>query len=70
MAPERLVAVSYPVDGEYTAINTEVLGDVAQLSFLDGLPAAEQAAALHRADALIGWRLDRELPGGALASAP
>ncbi len=70
MAPERLVAVSYPVDGEYTAINTEVLGDVARLSFLDGLPAAEQAAALHQADALIGWRLDRELPAGALASAP
>jgi len=70
MAQERLVAVSYPVDGEYTAINDEVLGDVARLSFLDGRPRADQLAALHQADALIGWQLDRELPGGALADAP
>jgi phosphoglycerate dehydrogenase-like enzyme len=70
MAPERLVAVSYPVDHEYTAINTEVLGDVARLSFLSQLPAAEQAAALHQAEALIGWRLARELPAGGLANAP
>jgi phosphoglycerate dehydrogenase-like enzyme len=70
MAQERLVAVSYPVDDEYTAINSEVLGDVAQLSFLDGRPRPEQVAAVHQADALIGWQLDRELPNGVLANAP
>jgi phosphoglycerate dehydrogenase-like enzyme len=70
MAQERLVAVSYPVDDDYTAVNTGVLGGVAQLSFLDGLPRPDQLAAVHQADALIGWQLDRELPGGALAAAP
>jgi phosphoglycerate dehydrogenase-like enzyme len=70
MAQERLVAVSYPVDDEYTAINTEVLGDVAQLSFLHGRPRPEQVAAVHQADALIGWQLDSELPAGVLADAP
>jgi phosphoglycerate dehydrogenase-like enzyme len=70
MAQERLVAISYPVDDEYTATNTEVLGDVAQLSFLDGLPRPDQMAAMQQADALIGWQLDRELPDGALADTP
>jgi phosphoglycerate dehydrogenase-like enzyme len=69
MAQERLVVVSYPVDDEFTAINTEVLGSVARLRFLDGQPGAAQAAALREADALIGWRLDRELPSGGLAGA-
>jgi phosphoglycerate dehydrogenase-like enzyme len=69
MAQERLVAVSYPVDDEYIAINTEVLGDVAQLRFLGELPQPDQVAALRQADALIGWQLDRELPAGGLATA-
>ncbi|HXF18871.1 MAG TPA: 2-hydroxyacid dehydrogenase [Streptosporangiaceae bacterium] len=68
MAQERLVAVSYPVDDEYIAINTEVLGGVAQLSFLGGLPQPDQVGALRQADALIGWQLDRELPAGGLAA--
>ena len=29
MAHERVVAVSYPVDGEFTSINADVLGDLA-----------------------------------------
>jgi len=69
MAQERLVAVSYPADDEYTAINTEVLGRVAQLRFLGGLPQPDQLAVLRQADALIGWQLDRELPAGGLAGA-
>jgi phosphoglycerate dehydrogenase-like enzyme len=70
MAQERLVAVSYPVDEEYTAINAQVLADVADLSFLYGRSRAEQAAAVHQAEALIGWRLGQEVPDGALADAP
>jgi phosphoglycerate dehydrogenase-like enzyme len=70
MAPERLVAVSYPVDGELTAVNTDVLGDSATVRFLAGLDEAAQRAALGQASALIGWQLTRELPPGGLASAP
>ena len=69
MAPERLVAVSYPVDGELTTVNTDVLGDSATVRFLAGLGADEQLAELRQATALIGWQLSRELPAGALASA-
>ena len=70
MAPERLVAVSYPVDGELTAVNTDVLGDSATVRFLAGLGPEAQLAELREASALIGWQLGRELPAGALASAP
>ena len=38
MAHERLVAVSYPVDGEFTSINADVLGDLATLSYTEGCP--------------------------------
>ncbi len=70
MAPERLVAVSYPVDGELTTVNTDVLGDSATVRFLSGLSADAQLAALRQATALIGWQLSRELPAGGLGSAP
>jgi phosphoglycerate dehydrogenase-like enzyme len=70
MAPERLVAVSYPVDGELTTVNTDVLGDSATVRFLSGLGADAQLAGLRQATALIGWRLSRELPAGGLDSAP
>ncbi len=72
MAPERLVAVSYPVDGELTAVNTDVLGDSATVRFLAGLDQDAQLAALGQASALLGWQLSRELPPGGLtrASAP
>ena len=70
MAHERLVAVSYPVDGEFTSANADVLGDLATLSYLDGMAEAEQADALRRAEVLIGLRLSREVPAGALQSAP
>ncbi|HUY49720.1 MAG TPA: 2-hydroxyacid dehydrogenase [Streptosporangiaceae bacterium] len=70
MAQERLVAVSYPVDGEFTSINTDVLGDLASLRFLSELPEDARLAAVCQAEALIGWRLQRELPAGALEAAP
>jgi phosphoglycerate dehydrogenase-like enzyme len=70
MAPERLVAVSYPVDGELTAVNTDVLGDSATVRFLSGLGPDAQLAELRQATALIGWQLSRELPAGGLGSAP
>lgn len=70
MAHERLVAVSYPADGEFTSINAEVLGDLATLSYTDGMPAEERADVLRQAEALIGLRLSHEVPAGTLQSAP
>jgi phosphoglycerate dehydrogenase-like enzyme len=70
MPPERLVAVSYPADEDYARLNTEVLGGDAAVFFLADLPASERLAMLARAEVLIGWNLDTELPGGALHAAP
>jgi phosphoglycerate dehydrogenase-like enzyme len=70
MAQERLVAVSYPVDGEFTSINTDVLGDLAAVSYTDGMPEDERADVLRQAEALIGLRLQREVPAGTLQSTP
>ena len=70
MAHERLVAVSYPVDGEFTSINADVLGDLATLSYTDGMPEDERAEVLRQAEVLIGLRLQREAQAGALQSAP
>ena len=69
MAPERLVAVSYPVDGELTTVNTDVLGDSATVRFLAGLEQDAQLDVLRQASALIGWQLSRELPASGLAGA-
>ena len=66
MARERLVAVSYPVDDEFTEINISVLGAEADLAFLAELGEQARRQTLLEADALIGWRLDTELPDGAL----
>jgi phosphoglycerate dehydrogenase-like enzyme len=70
MAQERLVAVSYPVDGEFTSINADVLGDLATLSYTDGMPEDEQADVLRQAEVLIGLRLQHEVPAGTLQSVP
>ena len=70
MAHERLVAVSYPVDGEFTSANEEVLGDLATLSYLDGMTQPEQADVLRQAEVLIALRLSREVPASTLQSAP
>jgi phosphoglycerate dehydrogenase-like enzyme len=70
MAHERLVAVSYPADGEFTSINAEILGDLATLTYLDGMPDEKRAEALREAEVLVGLRLSREVPTGTLQSAP
>jgi phosphoglycerate dehydrogenase-like enzyme len=70
MAHERLVAVSYPVDGEFTSINADVLGDLATLSYTEGMPEDERADVLRQAEVLIGLRLQHEVPAGTLQSAP
>ena len=65
-----LVAVSYPVDGEFVQITTSVLDGLAEVAFLDGSPDAEFRDILHRADVLIGWHLSQELPAGILRNSP
>src|SRR6476619_1290655 len=61
MARGSLVAVTYPVDGDFVQINTSVLDGLAEVAFLD---------ALRQADVLIGWHLGQELPAGALQASP
>ena len=70
MARGSLVAVSYPVDGEFVQINTSVLDGLAEVAFLDGAPDAEFLDTLRQADVLIGWHLGQELPAGALQASP
>ncbi len=70
MAQQRLVAVSYPVDGEITAIINDVLHDTADVRVLAGLDKSSQRAVLGESDALISLHLAGEVPGGALAQAP
>jgi glycerate dehydrogenase len=70
MAGGSLVAVSYPVDGDFVRINTSVLDGLAEVAFLDGRPDAEFRDVLRRADVLIGWHLGQELPAGVLRDAP
>ncbi|HET9967871.1 MAG TPA: hypothetical protein VFQ68_06505, partial [Streptosporangiaceae bacterium] len=70
MARGSLVAVSYPADDEFVQINTGILGDVADLVFLDGRPEAEFRDVLGQADVLLGWHLNTELPAGVLPDAP
>jgi len=65
-----LVAVSYPVDGEFVQITTSVLDVLAEIAFLGGSPDAQFRDVLHRADVLIGWHLSQELPAGVLRSSP
>ena len=69
MSRTRLVVVSYPVNEDYTKINQEVLGDDAALAFLQQEPEAERAALTSRADVLLSWNPERELPAGALSDA-
>src|SRR5690348_4526600 len=70
MTRRPLVAVTYPVDGEFTEINTSILGPVADVVFLDGRPEAEFRDVLSQADVLLGWHLSQELPAGVLAASP
>jgi len=70
MAGERLVAVSYPVDDEFTRINAGVLDGHARVVFLHGRPDDQRRELLRQADVLIGWHLREELPAGILADSP
>jgi phosphoglycerate dehydrogenase-like enzyme len=70
MARERLVVVGYPVDEEFAAINTGVLGEAASIAFLRRFPKGERMEVLSRAEALLSWNVRRELPAGALQQAP
>jgi glycerate dehydrogenase len=70
MGQEPVVAVSYEVDEEFVRINAEALAADASVVFTHGLGDRERRDVVGRADALIGWQLDRELPAGALAEAP
>jgi len=70
MSRGSVVAVSYPVDGEFAQITTSVLDGLAEVAFLDGSPDAEIRDILHRADVLIGWHLSQELPAGIVRDSP
>src|SRR5215475_8711012 len=70
MAQERLVAVSYPVDDEFTRINAEVLEEDAALAFLHRLGEGQRRTILRHAEVLIGLHLRRELPAGAWHDVP
>lgn len=70
MAGEALVAVSYPVDEEFRAINAGILGGLARLAFVHGSPEAELRAVIAEADVLLGWHLAEELPPGVLLDSP
>lgn len=70
MAPEPVVAVSYPVDDELARVSAGALAGDARAVFTHQLTDGERRQALQDAVALIGWQLDRELPAGALAEAP
>jgi phosphoglycerate dehydrogenase-like enzyme len=70
MATERLVAVSYPADKDYSAINSEILGGAATLAYSYELSDSERLAVLQRAEVLLAWELAKELPPGALHQAP
>lgn len=69
MPRTRLVAVSYPVNEDYTTINTEVLGADASLVFLQQEAEADRVSLASRAEVLISWNPGRELPDGALFDA-
>jgi phosphoglycerate dehydrogenase-like enzyme len=67
MTQERVVAVSYPADEEFTRINSEVLAGEAAIVYTYGLDDAQRAQTLRRAEAVLALNLDDEVPAGAFA---
>ena len=60
MARESLVAVSYPVNDEFTRINTGVLDGAARVVLLQGRPEDEVRALLSgNAARIYGFDLDK-----------
>jgi phosphoglycerate dehydrogenase-like enzyme len=70
MGGDVLVAVSYPADDEFAAINTGVLDGSARVAFLDGRPEDERREILREAEVLIGWHLTTELSARAWQDTP
>jgi phosphoglycerate dehydrogenase-like enzyme len=70
LSAERLVAISYPVDGDYARVNAEVLADDATIVSTFELDDEQRTAAIRRADAVISWEVAKEIPPGVLAVAP
>jgi phosphoglycerate dehydrogenase-like enzyme len=67
MAQDRLVAVSYPADDEFAAVNTEVLAGDADVVFTYELDDAGRAEAVRHADALLSWEQHKEIPAAGLS---
>jgi phosphoglycerate dehydrogenase-like enzyme len=70
MTGERLVVVSYPADDEFARVNSEALAGEAEVVYTCELDDARRAQALRRAEVLLAWELDQEIPAGALEQAP
>lgn len=70
MSKDRLVAVSYPTDDDYTRINSEVLASDATVVSTFGMDDEQRAETIRRAEAVIAWELPKEIPAGVLAVAP
>ncbi len=68
MTTEPLVAVTYPADGEYARINSEVLANDATIVSTFELDGEQRAEAIRRADAVVSWEVPREIPPGVLAA--
>jgi phosphoglycerate dehydrogenase-like enzyme len=66
MAAERLVAVGYQADEDFVKINSEVLGDAAEIVYTYDLDDFARAAHIRRADALLAYELPKEAPAGGL----
>jgi phosphoglycerate dehydrogenase-like enzyme len=67
---EHLVAVTYPAGGEFARITASTLAGDASLTFTHPLADSERREVLRRAEAVLGWELDKEIPDGALSDAP
>jgi phosphoglycerate dehydrogenase-like enzyme len=67
MTQQRVVAVSYPADAEFTRVNSEVLADEAEIVYTYELDDAQRAQTLRRAEAVLALNLADEIPDGAFA---
>jgi len=58
---EPVVAISYAAGDESRAAILDVLGDTSHVVFLQDQRPSERMETLRRTEALIGWRLNREV---------
>jgi phosphoglycerate dehydrogenase-like enzyme len=66
---QPLVAISYAVNDETRQANLDALRDAARVVFLQDQQPSQRLETLRRAEALIAWRLGRELPPDQLEGA-